>query len=95
MNSTSEMMLTVAGGTDTQSSSDSWNDMNTGLSRIRRLYEKAILSEIEAAVQMNSIITAAIAKHVMTSVVSGRPALAGTSMSVRPMTLSRHQTCST
>jgi hypothetical protein len=61
----SEMMLAIAWGTDTQSSSDSWNEMHIGLSRIRRLYEKAILSEIEAAVQMNSIITAAIAKHVM------------------------------
>ena len=64
----SEMMLTIAGGTDTQSSSDSWNEMHISLSRIRRLYEKAILSEIEAAVQMNSVITAAIAKHVMASV---------------------------
>ena len=59
-----EMMNALPGGFGAESS-ENWNEMHTSLSRVRRLYEKGILSEIEAAMQMNSTITAAIHKHIM------------------------------
>ena len=45
--------------------STGWVEMHNGLDRIRRLFEKGILSEIEAAVKMQQVIGAAIEKHIM------------------------------
>jgi hypothetical protein len=58
---TNEMMNVSPG----EPASTGWVEMHNGLSRIRRLYEKGILSEIEAAVKMQQVIGAAIEKHVM------------------------------
>jgi hypothetical protein len=58
---TNEMMNVSPG----DPASTGWVEMHNGLGRIRRLYEKGILSEIEAAVKMQQVIGAAIEKHIM------------------------------